>query len=117
VITATMFLSATGIMPEGDDLERCNCTMGGKTGHYFCGWDDEGDMPVFMATPHKLAAEVNRCSTIVMREIEFEGRPRNFYEPPFRTMVTSGQFWRCFHGVTRFDVGECPECKKEWDAK
>lgn len=115
MITAEQFKAAVGRDPENDDLERSNCECGGEIGHYFCGWDEEANLPRFLATPHKLVAEKNRCSTIVMREIEYEGRPRNFYEPPFIAMVHSGKFWRCPHGMTRFaEEGGCEPCKAEW---
>lgn len=27
---------------------------------------------------------------------------RNFYDPPFVSMIDSGTFWRCPHGKTRW---------------
>lgn len=114
MITREKFIERVGREPVDDDLERCNCTEGGDIGHYFCGWDDETDLPVFIATPHKLAAEVNRCNTVVMAKLYHERRPRNMNEPPFYNMITSGEFWRCTHGVTRFDEDGCPKCDAEW---
>jgi hypothetical protein len=114
MITAGQFKEATGREPEQDDLDRCNCPLAGKIGHWFCGWDSEANLPVFMATEFKEHAAKNRCNTTVTNEREYAGRPRNFYEPPFMTMIDSGTFWRCFHGVTRFGDAGCPHCKKDY---
>lgn len=51
-ITDKIFKAATGREPENDDLERCNCTQAGETGHYFCGWNTEKNLPRFMTEPH-----------------------------------------------------------------
>lgn len=113
MITREQFIDATGQEPIQDDLDRCNCPAAGDVGHWLCGWDAEENLPRFMI--HPLAAVVNPCDTVVQRERDIEFRPRNFYEPPFYTMITSGEFWRCFHGVTRFVDGGCPDCKKLWE--
>ena len=47
MITADKFKEATGLDPENDDLERCNCEKAGEPGHYCCGWC-EHNKPVFM---------------------------------------------------------------------
>jgi hypothetical protein len=47
-ITAEQFVQATGREPEMDDLDRCNCPLAGQLGHWFCGWDAEANLPVFM---------------------------------------------------------------------
>ena len=46
-ITRRDFRMATGIWPEHDDLERCNCKMAGQVGHFQCGWDEEMNLPNF----------------------------------------------------------------------
>ena len=46
-ITRQDFWMATGLCPEQDDLERCNCKKVGKIGHFLCGWDDERNLPNF----------------------------------------------------------------------
>jgi hypothetical protein len=46
-ITAKRFTAATGVTPENDDLERCNCKQAGEIGHWFCGWDSARNLPVF----------------------------------------------------------------------
>jgi hypothetical protein len=48
VITRAKFLAATGVEPINDDLERCNCAQAGELGHWFCGWDDARNLPVFL---------------------------------------------------------------------
>jgi hypothetical protein len=111
MITPDIFREAVGRDPEQDDLERCNCATPGKTGHYFCGWDEEANLPVFMVDPAmRVAAARNRCDTIVTKEREKWGRPRNYYEPPYIAMITSGQVWRCPHGTTRFMARGCWRC-------
>ena len=50
-ITKKKFTAATGSEPKDDDLERSNCPMAGQTGHYFCGWNAEKDLPRFMTEP------------------------------------------------------------------
>lgn len=50
-ITAEAFKKATGYEPVNDDLERCNCTQAGETGHYFCGWNYTKNLPQFMTEP------------------------------------------------------------------
>jgi hypothetical protein len=47
-ITAEYFKKATGLDPERDDLERCNCNHVGQPGHSDCGWCLSHDKPVFM---------------------------------------------------------------------
>ena len=113
MITPEKFAERVGRPPVDDDLERCNCTEAGDIGHYLCGWDEETDLPVFMSFSVQ-AQEKNGCDTIVMRRLREERRPRNFYEPPFFNFITSGEFWRCHHGTTRFtDEGGCAECAAE----
>lgn len=46
-ITKAQFKAATGMAPEQDDLERCNCDKAGKLGHFMCGWDAKRDLPNF----------------------------------------------------------------------
>lgn len=50
-ITAAMFEAATGDKPVNDDLERSNCDKAGEFGHFFCGWCEEENLPMFMADP------------------------------------------------------------------
>jgi len=47
-ITAKAFKAATGHAPENDDLERSNCRMAGAVGHFYCGWCEEENLPIFM---------------------------------------------------------------------
>lgn len=47
-ITKEHFTKRVGHPPVQDDLERVNCPLAGESGHYFCGWDHEADLPVFM---------------------------------------------------------------------
>ena len=46
-ITAEDFLKAVGSLPQDDDLERCNCPESGTIGHYFCGWCNTHNRPLF----------------------------------------------------------------------
>lgn len=46
-ITAEHFKLVTGVEPEQDDLDRCNCPKAGQHFHYCCGWDWERDRPNF----------------------------------------------------------------------
>lgn len=50
-IDAATFEAATGMAPEQDDLERCNCPLAGQIGHLMCGWDDTRNMPNFIPSP------------------------------------------------------------------
>lgn len=113
MITREKFVERVGREPHDDDLERCNCKQAGEIGHWFCGWDEEADLPRFMVYPQHAANY--QCETKVEAERAEKFKPRNFYEPPFYTMITSGEFWRCFHGVTRFAEEGCPDCKREWE--
>jgi hypothetical protein len=47
-ITRDKFIMATGVEPQDDDLDRCNCPHAGALGHLCCGWDDDHDKPQFM---------------------------------------------------------------------
>lgn len=47
-ITAEMFKKATGEEPRDDDLRRCNCARAGESGHEFCGWNYQANLPCFM---------------------------------------------------------------------
>lgn len=51
MITAELFKQATGQYPRDDDLERCNCELAGKLGHWYCGWNYKENLPVFMVGP------------------------------------------------------------------
>lgn len=51
MITREKFIEATGHEPDNDDLERCNCSMAGEVGHYFCGWNHAKNKPQFMTEP------------------------------------------------------------------
>lgn len=51
MITREKFKEATGLEPEQDDLDRCNCTQAGELGHFFCGWNEEKNLPRFMTEP------------------------------------------------------------------
>lgn len=46
-ITAKIFKAATGIEPEQDDLERCNCPKAGQMFHEMCGWNNSDNLPNF----------------------------------------------------------------------
>lgn len=46
-ITAKKFKAATGVDPDQDDLERCNCREAGSLLHQFCGWDHARNLPNF----------------------------------------------------------------------
>lgn len=47
MITRADFKKATGLPPEQDDLERCNCNQAGQLGHFHCGWDVARNLPNF----------------------------------------------------------------------
>jgi hypothetical protein len=47
-ITAGEFERATGATPQNDDLDRCNCALAGRPGHWGCGWDEQANLPMFM---------------------------------------------------------------------
>ncbi len=47
-ITFDDFCLATQLIPENDDLERCNCTKAGQEGHESCGWNYQLNLPQFM---------------------------------------------------------------------
>ena len=46
-ITLSMFIQATGYMPEDDDLERSNCPKAGQPLHEGCGWNHKLNQPMF----------------------------------------------------------------------
>jgi hypothetical protein len=48
IISREKFIDRVGREPEQDDLERCNCPLTGKIGHWGCGWNVEHDMPQFL---------------------------------------------------------------------
>lgn len=48
MITAADFRAAVGRPPQDDDLDRANCPLAGQPGHWFCGWDHDRNLPVFM---------------------------------------------------------------------
>jgi hypothetical protein len=48
IMTAEQFTKATGAEPINDDLDRCNCDKAGEIGHWYCGWDAEANLPIFM---------------------------------------------------------------------
>ena len=45
VVTKKKFKAAMGRDPIQDELERCNCALGGSTGHWGCGWCEECNKP------------------------------------------------------------------------
>lgn len=47
VITEERFKAATGNTPQDDDLDRCNCPLEGRMGHWHCGWNVTHDKPNF----------------------------------------------------------------------
>ena len=47
-ITKERFKAATGLDPQDDDLERCNCELAGEPSHLQCGWNRQQNLPVFM---------------------------------------------------------------------
>jgi len=49
MITREQFIKAVGCEPEQDDLDRCNCPLAGQPEHSLCGWDDELNLPRFIA--------------------------------------------------------------------
>lgn len=48
MITAEQFQTATGRTPQDDDLDRVNCEKAGEPGHWYCGWCNLCNKPVFM---------------------------------------------------------------------
>lgn len=44
-ITADKFKDATGNTPQDDDLDRCNCALEGRDGHWHCGWNVTYNLP------------------------------------------------------------------------
>lgn len=50
MITVEIFTAAVGRAPVNDDLDRCNCPQAGEMGHWFCGWDAEANVPMFMSS-------------------------------------------------------------------
>jgi hypothetical protein len=116
MISREKFIERVGREPTQDELAQCNCPEGngdiGNIGHRFCGWDPETDAPYFIAWPNH--APNYPCATITERNNAVKFRPRNMNEPPFYTMINSGTFWRCTHGVTRFDENGCVACDTEW---
>jgi len=50
-ITAERFKAATGRDPQNDDLQRCNCYLVGKPGHWQCGWNLTKEQPAFLVAP------------------------------------------------------------------
>ena len=57
MITAERFKECVGVEPQDDDLERCNCTQVGQTGHWSCGWDSVRNMPNFVPGESKSEEE------------------------------------------------------------
>ena len=53
-ITELEFWSATGRMPQDDDLERCNCPLAGEIGHWCCGWNTKMNRPQFEVGPRAI---------------------------------------------------------------
>lgn len=51
IITAQKFAKSMGCEPQDDDLERCNCQLAGRCGHYACGWDARLDRAKFACNP------------------------------------------------------------------
>ena len=49
MITPEQFEYYVGRAPMDDDMERCNCSKAGQTGHDQCGWNLKHNLPVFMA--------------------------------------------------------------------
>lgn len=56
-ITAAMFKEATGNTPIDDDLERCNCELEGRDGHWFCGWNYTLNKPNFYLCLEQVEAD------------------------------------------------------------
>lgn len=54
-ITKVRFISATGLEPVDDDLERCNCPKAGTVGHFCCGWNEQRNAPQFLCGPGRLS--------------------------------------------------------------
>ena len=46
-MTKYEYFTATGYVPEQDDLERVNCLKAGQIGHFGCGWCNRCDVPMF----------------------------------------------------------------------
>jgi hypothetical protein len=46
MITREKFIERMGREPIDDDLERSNCPET-ELGHWYCGWDEEADLPEF----------------------------------------------------------------------
>lgn len=47
MIASQDFIAATGREPQRDDLERCNCPLAGRLGHWMCGWNKDQNKPQF----------------------------------------------------------------------
>lgn len=47
-MSAEEFECIVGYPPVDDDLERCNCQKAGEVGHYYCGWNQKLNRPMFM---------------------------------------------------------------------
>jgi hypothetical protein len=58
-ISAERYEAAVGHAPQDDDLDRANCSMAGQVGHTQCGWDDERDLPEFIAVAHRLKEDID----------------------------------------------------------
>jgi hypothetical protein len=56
-ITAKYFKEATGMKPEQDDLERCNCPKAGEITHSMCGWDWRLNLPKFWCADVPLSSQ------------------------------------------------------------
>lgn len=52
-ISAAHFERRMDRKPQDDDLERCNCRKAGQSGHEFCGWNTDLDLPNFIARQRK----------------------------------------------------------------
>ena len=50
VVTKKKFKAAMGRDPIQDELERCNCALGGSTGHWGCGWCEECNKPRYVCS-------------------------------------------------------------------
>lgn len=54
IITSEIFKRALGYEPHDDDLERCNCAQAGQMFHACCGWDEELNLPTWIAMANKI---------------------------------------------------------------
>jgi hypothetical protein len=63
-ITKKKFKAAMGRKPSSDELERCNCALGGSISHWGCGWCEECNKPRFACPCTYRRMEAERRVTV-----------------------------------------------------